>query len=323
MKKPKPYDQAFKYLAEQDPSALLILLGALKPKQKAKIELLPNEVTVSAKLPDSVYLVKTANEPSRIVHIEAQTEYDPKMPRRMTEYALRLWIKYSLSVESYLLLLTPRKAPHKILDKFQLVAGSLDIRLHYQVISIWEISARKALALNKLDLLPFIPLMKGGHLAIVDIARAIENIDDDQRQRELDLHFVILSGLRYTQHEFLEFLGSANMIPITYELAKQSSTFRAMVKDVKQEARGQGRSEGLAEGRAEGFAELLRKLIAQRFPDLSIGAELDRIRNAEALEQLCLQVSTIKSSKALLQQISQLVETSKQPKAKKNGASKK
>ncbi len=331
MKKPKPYDQAFKYLAEQDPTALLILLGALKLKQKATVELLPNEVTVSAKLPDSVYLVTTENEPPRIVHIEAQTQYDPTMPCRMTDYALRLWIKYSLAVESYLLLLTPRKVPHKIPDKFQLVARSLDVRLHYQVISLWEISARKAMALNKLDLLPFIPLMKDGHLAIADIARAIENIDDDQRQRELDLHFVILSGLRYTQHEFLEFLGSANMIPITYELAKQSSTFRAMVKDVKQEARGQGRSEGLAkglaEGRAEGraaaFAELLRKLAAQRFPNLSIGSELDHIKNAEALEQLCLQVSTIKSSKALLQQISQLVETSKQPKAKKNGTNKK
>ena len=56
MKKPKPYDQAFKYLVEQDPTALLILLGALKPEQKVTIELLPNEVTVSAKLPDSVYL---------------------------------------------------------------------------------------------------------------------------------------------------------------------------------------------------------------------------------------------------------------------------
>lgn len=321
MKKPKPYDQAFKYLAEQDPTALLILLGALKPEQKVTIELLPNEVTVSAKLPDSVYLIKSTKEPSRIIHIEAQTEYDPKMPRRMTDYALRLWIKYNLAVESYLLLLTPRKVPNKIPNKFQLVSGSLDVRLHYQVISIWEVSARKALALNKLDLLPFIPLMKGGHLAIADIARAIENIDDDQRQRELDLHFVILSGLRYTQHEFLEFLGSANMIPITYELAKQSSTFRAMVKDVKQEARVEGR----VEGRAEAFAELFKKLVAQRFPNLKIGAEFDRIHSAEALEQLCLQVNTTKNSKLLLQQISQLVESTEQPKPKekKNAANKK
>ena len=228
-------------------------------------------------------------------------------------------------MESYLLLLTPRKVPQKIPDKFQFVAGSLDVRLHYRVISLWKVSARKALALNKLDLLPFIPLMKGGHLAIADIARTIENIDDDQRQRELDLHFVILSGLRYTQHEFLEFLGSVNMIPITYELAKQSSTFRAMVKDVKQEARGEGRAEGLAEGRTVAFAELFRKLVAQRFPDLKIGAELDRIPTAEALEQLCLQVNTIKNSKVLLQQITQLIETSNQPKVKvkKNGSSKK
>lgn len=163
--------------------------------------------------------------------------------------------------------------------------------------------------------------MKGGHLAIADIARTIENIDDDQRQRELDLHFVILSGLRYTQHEFLEFLGSVNMIPITYELAKQSSTFRAMVKDVKQEARGEGR----AEGRTEAFSELLKKLTAQRFPELAIEAELDQIRDADALEQLCLQVNKIKSSKVLLQQISLLLETSNQPKVKvkKNGTSKK
>lgn len=57
MKKPKPYDQAFKYLAEQDPRALLVMLGILKPGQKVRIKLLPNEVTVSAKLPDSTYLV--------------------------------------------------------------------------------------------------------------------------------------------------------------------------------------------------------------------------------------------------------------------------
>ena len=123
------------------------------------------------------------------------------------------------------------------------------------------------------------------------------------------------------------------MIPITYELAKQSSTFRAMVKDVKQEARGQGRSEGLAkglakglaEGRAVAFAELLTKLAAQRFPNLSIGAELEQIRNAEALEQLCLEFNSIKSVRVLLQKISQLAETIDQSKlkAKKNGANKK
>ncbi|MCI0485713.1 MAG: hypothetical protein L0229_03840 [Blastocatellia bacterium] len=40
----KPYDQAFKYLAEQDAESLLILLGHLKPGQQARIELLPREL---------------------------------------------------------------------------------------------------------------------------------------------------------------------------------------------------------------------------------------------------------------------------------------
>jgi hypothetical protein len=35
----KPYDQAFKYLAEQDAEALLFLLGDLQPGQPAEIEL--------------------------------------------------------------------------------------------------------------------------------------------------------------------------------------------------------------------------------------------------------------------------------------------
>ena len=53
----KPYDQAFKFLAEQDAEALLLLLGDLRPGQPAQIALLPREVSVSAQLPDQPYEV--------------------------------------------------------------------------------------------------------------------------------------------------------------------------------------------------------------------------------------------------------------------------
>ncbi len=39
----KPYDKAFKFLAEQDAESLLILLGAIRPGQHVTIERLPNE----------------------------------------------------------------------------------------------------------------------------------------------------------------------------------------------------------------------------------------------------------------------------------------
>jgi hypothetical protein len=80
----KPYDQAFKYLAEQDAESLLILLGYLQPGQKAEIELLAREVSAPALLPDQPYQVVTGHE-RRIVHVEAQTAYDAQIPERMAE----------------------------------------------------------------------------------------------------------------------------------------------------------------------------------------------------------------------------------------------
>lgn len=89
----KPYDQAFKYLAEQDAEALLLLLGDLQPGQSAQIELLPREISVAAQLPDQPYQVVTEGE-RRLVHVEAQTTYPHDLTERMVEYDVQFWIKY-------------------------------------------------------------------------------------------------------------------------------------------------------------------------------------------------------------------------------------
>ncbi|MGH9850009.1 MAG: hypothetical protein ACREBD_09125, partial [Blastocatellia bacterium] len=58
----KPYDQAFKFLAEQDAESLLILLGYLQSGEQAEIEVLPRELRAAAILPDQPYRVLTAHE---------------------------------------------------------------------------------------------------------------------------------------------------------------------------------------------------------------------------------------------------------------------
>jgi hypothetical protein len=97
-------------LAEQDAEALLFLLGVVCPGQGAHIGLLPREISVAAQLPEQPYEVITA-EGHRVVHLEAQTVYDPTLPERMLDYGLRLWLRYRLPLSSYLLLLTPRGVP--------------------------------------------------------------------------------------------------------------------------------------------------------------------------------------------------------------------
>jgi hypothetical protein len=68
----RPYDRAFKFLAEEDAEALLLLLGDIQPGENARIELLPREVNVSTQLPDQPYQVVIEGK-RRLVHVEAQT----------------------------------------------------------------------------------------------------------------------------------------------------------------------------------------------------------------------------------------------------------
>src|SRR5438128_94533 len=112
----KPYDQAFKFLAEQDPESLLLLLGAIEPGEQATSELLPGEISVAAVLPDQPYRIVSARG-ERIAHVEAQTEWEPAVPMRMAEYGGLHLYKYRLPIDSYVIVLTkpgfPRYAPRK------------------------------------------------------------------------------------------------------------------------------------------------------------------------------------------------------------------
>jgi hypothetical protein len=69
-----PYDDAFKKMADRDPAALL--LGVLSPGEAAQIEPLPRELRAGKQIADQLYLVTTSAS-TRIIHIEAQTRWDP------------------------------------------------------------------------------------------------------------------------------------------------------------------------------------------------------------------------------------------------------
>jgi hypothetical protein len=79
----KPYDTAFKDLAEQDPEALLRLIGALP--EGATIRPLPREVTAPALFTDQPYEVMRGDE-KFVAHVEAQTFYEDDLPARTVRY---------------------------------------------------------------------------------------------------------------------------------------------------------------------------------------------------------------------------------------------
>ncbi len=311
----KPYDQAFKYLAEQDPKSLLILLGCLRPREKARIELLPRELSVSTLLPDQPYCVRTQRE-TWIAHVEAQTVYEYGIPERMAEYGARLWMNYRLPVRSYVLLLTNRNLPARAPAPGIIDAGDIEIRAHYHLVRLWRQSAASALAAGRESLLPFVPLMQGGKAEIEEGAAMLRRVEDDQRRRDLSLHFILLGGLRYNRDDILELVVRRGMIPL--EQLKDSSMYEYIVEEGLREGRRkglqEGREEGREEGKFEGIAEALLIVLGKRFPDMDASKEIRAIRDVAALEKLLAEAMDI-SDAAVFQK--RIIEVTKKPRPRK------
>ena len=223
---------------------------------------------------------------------------------------------------SYVLLLTRRNLPAPAPTEGTVRAGSLTVKLQFHLVRLWDISARQMLKLHRQNLLPFIPLMDGKFQATEQGAKLLAQIPDEDNQRELSLHFLVLGGLRYNPEEILDLIGRSSMIPL--EQLKESSFYQYIVKEGLKEGREKGLKLGLKrgekkgrqEGRQEGLqqglqqareriVELFQRLVSQKFPSIKLGAELDNIHDLDALQQLCLEVTTTRSAKTLLKKINQ------------------
>jgi predicted transposase YdaD len=262
---PKMYDQAFKYLAENDPRALLVMLGALPPDAAATVTRLPKELISSAVIPDELYLIEYRGE-RWIAHIEAQTRYASDVPVRLLDYAVRLRIGYDIPVRTFLLLLTKRGVPESPPTEVTVELGRLRITFGYEVVKLWELAATDFLNPERPALLPFVPLMAGGR-------DALAALPDAARRGELELHFLVLGGLRYDVATLIALLERSSMIPL--EQLRESSIYQLILQEGKAEGRQEGRQEGREEGLERGLEQglereraLVARLLRRKFSEL-------------------------------------------------------
>jgi predicted transposase YdaD len=255
----KPYDQAFKFLAEQDPEALLLMLGAIEPDEKAVIELLPREIS-------------------------------------MVEYGPLHWFKYLLPVDSYVILLTKKGLPRRPPQVGVITAGGTRIETRFHLIRVWKIPARKALAGGRPALLPFVPLMDGGREEMKTAAEALQSMPDERQRREMNLHFVMLAGLRYNHDDVEEMLGGpTSMMPI--ERLRESSFYQLILEEGREEERLR---------LLKVTSDNLRQLIAKRFPGVQLGEELEAIGDPDILQRLFIELDDIHDPDTLRRRISEL-----------------
>jgi predicted transposase YdaD len=289
----KPYDQAFKYLAEKDAESLLFLLGAL-PENLTSIEVLPPELSFPAVLPDQLYRVTTSEE-TYLIHIEAQTYWDAAIPQRMPEYAVLAWLKYRLPVFSYVLVLSKKRFPLNLPLMGIINAGRTQVVTHYPVIRLWEISAIEAMARRSETILPFVPLMQGGEEALLESAERLCDVQDETKRREMALHFLVLGGLRYNHVDLLELVGGTKMISL-HDL-RDSSIYQMILLE--------GQTKGLQQGTAAA-EHALRRLATNRFPGIELATELSEIHDLEKMSSLVEEILQFDSAAALNSRIKEI-----------------
>lgn len=301
----KPYDQAFKYLAEKDAESLLFLLGAL-PENLTSIEVLPPELSFPAVLPDQLYRLTTPEE-TYLIHIEAQTYWDAAIPQRMPEYAVLAWLKYRLPVFSYVLVLSKKRFPLNLPLMGIINAGRTQVVTHYPVIRLWEVSATEAMERRSETILPFIPLMQGGEAALLESAERLRDVQDETKRREMALHFLVLGGLRYNNVDLLELVGGTNMISL-HDL-RDSSIYQMILLEGQAKGEQQGLQRGLQRGLEQGTAAAehsLRRLAANRFPGIELAPELIEIHDLEKMSSLVEEILQFDSAAALNSRIKEI-----------------
>ncbi len=289
----KPYDQAFKFLAEQDAEAILFLVGAL-PEKITAIETLPPELSSTTLIPDQLYLVTTPDE-KYIVHIEAQTYWDAAIPQRMSEYALLLWLKYRLPVMGYVLVLSQKKFPLKVTPSVTINAGYTQITTRFQIVRLWEIPAEEAIAQNRSALLPFVPLMRGDEALLNASAQALQAVAGERLRLDLSMHFIVLASLRYNYQDIFDLIGSKTMIYIRG--IEEAPAYQAIF--------GEGRQEGRQEAAAV-LVQVIQHLATRRFSGLNISSELEKISDLNILGQICEEVPQVDSAETLVSRIKEL-----------------
>ncbi len=298
----KPFDQAFKYLAEQDAESLLILLGCIRPNERVRIEPVRLELSVSTILPDQAYLV-TNRRGRRILHPEAQTQWKKNLLTRIPDYQARFWMAYHLPVHTYVLLLTPDGLPKNLPDCGLVQAGDLEIRANFTLEKVYEMSAPEIIALNRVNLLPFVPLMENSREVLEVSVRRLREIKDEQKRRDLGLHFLTLGGLRYNREDLLDLIVERGMIPFK---EFRRSSFYQMILD---EGREEGRTEGETKGEIKGAAKTLLLLIKSRFPKLRVNQQIKRIQDAKTLENLSVELLKMKDGETLKRRLAEILKS--------------
>jgi len=257
------YDNVCKFLAENySRDFAQWLLG----EPLLFTQLSPSELSLEPIRADALILLESDQ---MILHLEFQTDPDPKMSFRMLDYRTRVYRRFPKKTMRQVVIYLKETSSPLVQENAFILPNT---RHEYEVLRLWEIAAEKMLGLS--GLLPLANLGKTPNRPEIlrQVAAKIDNIEGRTEKSNLAAATAILAGLVLSK----EIIGSL----LREEIMRESVIYQ----DIRESGKAQGREEGREEGRREEAVSLILRLLNRRLGEISstLGQQIQEL----SLEQL-------------------------------------
>ncbi|MDB9395744.1 Rpn family recombination-promoting nuclease/putative transposase [Microcystis ichthyoblabe FBCC-A1114] len=253
------YDNVCKFLAENySRDFAQWLLG----EPISFTQLSPSELSLEPIRADALILLESDQI---ILHLEFQTDPDPKMSFRMLDYRTRVYRRFPKKTMRQVVIYLKETSSPLVRENAFILPNT---RHEYEVLRLWEIPAEKMLGLS--GLLPLANLGKTPNRPEIlrQVAAKIDNIEGRTEKSNLAAATAILAGLVLSK----EIIGSL----LREEIMRESVIY--------QDIRESGKAQGREEGRREEAVSLILRLLNRRLGEIS--STLSQQIRELSLEQL-------------------------------------
>ncbi|TRU66821.1 MAG: DUF4351 domain-containing protein [Microcystis viridis Mv_BB_P_19951000_S69] len=221
-------------------------------------QLSPSELSLEPIRADALILLESDQ---MILHLEFQTDSDPKMSFRMLDYRTRVYRRFPKKTMRQVVIYLKETSSPLVQENAFILPNT---RHEYEVLRLWEIAAEEMLGLSG-----FLPLANLGKTSnrpeiLRQVAAKIDNIEGRTEKSNLAAATAILAGLVLSK----EIIGSL----LREEIMRESVIYQDI------------RESGKAQGRREEAVSLILRLLNRRLGEISstLGQQIREL----SLEQL-------------------------------------
>ncbi|MBM4460230.1 MAG: hypothetical protein FJ011_21105 [Chloroflexi bacterium] len=254
------YDITAKVLIEKSHREILQHFLGLPVVESTLLKSLPQQ-TATLRSSDFPLLATDERGQRRLVLLEVQSDWEWEVPFRLLEYRCRHILHERLTdALSCVLLLRPSRVATDLLE-------DAEVRYRYRLVRVYELDAAPVVQTPIVNLLPFVPVMRGG-IELTETAERLVYESPLPRSDKADM----LTGMAFLAGLVSKDLTS-HLVLRRRDLMIQSAAYE-IIKEIE---RKEGWQEGRVEGEAKGLAEaVLDALVIRLNPTIASYRQLEK-----------------------------------------------